>query len=66
MIKPHVERCNSRFAMVSCGENKVKYPYYAVVDIAIGNTLHQGRRKHILEMWNTRYNYSRSRAYASS
>jgi len=37
-------------------ETRGKYPTYFIFDYALGRITHTGRRKHIIEMWNTRYN----------
>lgn len=61
-----IERSNSRYVMLSCGRGRVANPLYSIVETATGETVHMGTRKHIVEMWNTRYNYSRSRSFATN
>jgi len=57
-----IEKSNSRYIMYSEGKGLVSRPLYRIVETATGETVHLGQRKHIVEVWNTRYNYSRSRS----
>ena len=61
-----IERANSRYTMSSVGKAQCSTPLYVIQSLSTGETLHVGKRKHIVEMWNTRYNYSRSRSYSAS
>jgi len=61
-----IERANSRYTMASYGKNQCSNPLYVISSLSTGETLHVGNRKHCVEMWNTRYNYSRSRSYTNS
>lgn len=61
-----IERSNSRYLMISQGKGSVSTPLYSIVRTNDGTTIHVGTRKHIVEMWNTRYNYARSRSFSAS
>jgi hypothetical protein len=60
-----IERSNSRFLMVSYGVGRCSTPLYAIVDTSTGRTVHLGKRKHAVELWNTRYNFARSRSFSN-
>ena len=61
-----VIRSNSRYVMARASNWKAGYTPYVIYDTNSNSVIHQGQRKHIVEQWNTRYNYSRSRAFAAS
>ena len=60
-----IEKSNSRYVMCSAGEGRVSVPLYWIVDTSTGKNVHLGKRKHIIEVWNTRYNYARSRSFSN-
>lgn len=61
-----IERANSRYLMLSYGKNRIGAPLYTIVETSTGSVIHAGKRKHIVNVWNSRYNYARSRSMSNS
>jgi hypothetical protein len=65
MLNFQIEAANSRYIMLSQGRGVVSVPFYSIVRTSDGAVVHQGKRKHVVEMWNTRYNLARPRAFSA-
>lgn len=50
-----VQFSNSNYVVYAYGEGLVTTPVYKLVNRRTGAIVHMGKRKHIVEMWNTRY-----------
>ena len=46
---------NSNYIVYAYGEGLCDSPVYKLVNRRTGEIKHVGKRKHIVEMWNTRY-----------
>ena len=55
----HIEviHSNNNFCTVAIGLGRVKVPLWYIVSHKSGKVIHMGKRKHIVEMWNTRYKF---------
>ena len=54
-------RVNGRAIMGSVGKGST--PSYFIYDTRKGEITNEGKRKHIVEVWNTRYAYNSTRTY---
>jgi len=54
-------RVNGRAIMGRVGNGST--PSYFIYDTRKGEITNEGKRKHIVEVWNTRYDYNSTRTY---
>lgn len=55
---------NSRGTMYRIGSGR--YPTYGIFDVRQNREVHSGQRKHVVAMWNQRYDFAQTRTFRAN